>query len=105
LDSKDFVAVQVPIFLCPSDPISNRGAVRRDIVAESAGYAKGLMGEISASTVKSTLDRNTNQFLLCGVTNYKGNSGANWGGSATNSWKTEASWFNPNVLLPTSDPL
>jgi prepilin-type N-terminal cleavage/methylation domain-containing protein/prepilin-type processing-associated H-X9-DG protein len=63
---------RIDVFLCPSDPVSNRGPSNLD---PCDGY------------------------LPAGVTNIKGVAGANWGGGPVGSpswWGTDPQWVNPD---------
>jgi prepilin-type N-terminal cleavage/methylation domain-containing protein/prepilin-type processing-associated H-X9-DG protein len=67
------IAYPIQTFLCPSDPVSNEGP--------------------------RTLDP-CDGFLLAGLTNYKGVSGANWGGGPVGSpnwWGTDPRWINSDL--------
>jgi prepilin-type N-terminal cleavage/methylation domain-containing protein/prepilin-type processing-associated H-X9-DG protein len=66
------IPTRIDVFLCPSDPVSNQGPSRLD---PCDGY------------------------LLAGVTNLKGVTGANWGGGPVGSpnwWGTDPQWVNPD---------
>jgi prepilin-type N-terminal cleavage/methylation domain-containing protein len=70
--SRAAIANQVAVFLCPSDPVTSQGP--------------------------SALDP-CDGYLLAGVTNFKGVTGANWGGGPVGSpnwWGTDPQWVNPD---------
>ncbi len=69
------IAIQIKIFLCPSDPVSNQGPGNEDPL-----LAAPVFGQPTG-----------------GVTNYKGVVGANFGGGPVESplwWGTDPQWIN-----------
>jgi prepilin-type N-terminal cleavage/methylation domain-containing protein/prepilin-type processing-associated H-X9-DG protein len=74
------IAWQVNLFLCPSDPLSDSGP-RTDL--GNYNLADPVLGQLAG-----------------GVTNYRGNLGANWGGAAPGQpgwWGTDPRWCNPDA--------
>src|SRR5262245_4837460 len=73
------VASPIPNFWCPSDPEASRGP-RTD--PNNYNLRDPSVGQLAG-----------------GVSNYRGNLGANWGGAAPGQpgwWGTEPRWCNPN---------
>jgi prepilin-type N-terminal cleavage/methylation domain-containing protein/prepilin-type processing-associated H-X9-DG protein len=76
----DIIAKQIPNFLCPSDAVAWEGA-RTD--KGNYNLADPKLGQLTG-----------------GVTNYRGNLGANWGGAAPGTagwWGTDPRWCNPDA--------
>ncbi len=74
------IAWRVGLFLCPSDPLSESGP-RTDV--GNYNLADPVLGQLPG-----------------GVTNYRGNLGANWGGAAPGQpgwWGTDPRWCNPDA--------
>jgi prepilin-type N-terminal cleavage/methylation domain-containing protein len=77
--ARDWVAKQIPMFWCPSDPIAPRGP-RTD--PNNYNLRDPSVGQLAG-----------------GVSSYSGNLGANWGGAAPGApgwWGTEPRWCNPD---------
>jgi prepilin-type N-terminal cleavage/methylation domain-containing protein/prepilin-type processing-associated H-X9-DG protein len=77
---RDVVAAPIPNFWCPSDPKARSGA-RTD--PNNYNLHDPVVGQLAG-----------------GVSNYRGNLGANWGGAAPGQsgwWGSEPRWTNPDL--------
>jgi prepilin-type N-terminal cleavage/methylation domain-containing protein/prepilin-type processing-associated H-X9-DG protein len=74
------------ILLCPGDPDIKDGT-------EFIDWAK----DYPTYHAPTSFSPSKNESYTHGVTNYKGCWGANWGGSADNSWGCDPRWLNAGV--------
>lgn len=76
-DKPAVVAASFASFWCPSDP-------------------KAVDSPITNPDNYNLNDPASGNQQAAGVTSYRGNLGANWGGDAANAWNTDPRWLNPD---------
>jgi prepilin-type N-terminal cleavage/methylation domain-containing protein/prepilin-type processing-associated H-X9-DG protein len=80
------IATPIKLLLCPSDPDVRDGTEFIDWQKDYGSYH-----------AKTSFSPSKSKSFVHGITSYKGCWGANWGGSAQNSWGVDPRWLNAGV--------